>query len=51
MKRRSWLWWLSGSAKDAEDAKLTTARRQTDQSMTRQEALKERPDEAERKIG
>jgi hypothetical protein len=51
VQKRSWLWWLSGSTKDAEDVKATTARRQTDQSLRRQEAPRERPEEPEQKIG
>ena len=37
MEKHSWLWWLSGKAKDLEEVEVTKARQQTDQSARRLE--------------
>jgi hypothetical protein len=47
VEKHSWLWWLSGKAKDAEQIETEKNRRQTDQRLGQQEAQKEQADKAE----
>jgi hypothetical protein len=50
MEKHSWLWWLSGKAKDADDIQVNNARQQTDQRMRPQDAHASHRHEAESKI-
>jgi hypothetical protein len=37
MEKHGWWWWLSGKAKDLEDAEIMKVRQQTDQGAKRLE--------------